>query len=196
MLALSLVGSYVAAYFGAYVKKRGENYATKADFEELLRQLKATAEVAESVKVKASHADWVTRELKTLKKLKLEELVQSVHETEEWLSTFNSHYIFKSADKPAASPIAKIERLTGLYFPELDTEVSSYLQDCRTAVVEVLGAGQSILKAASNAATEQLVRSDFSIVWQTGYKVRIQKIRGLETRAREIMMELIETRKD
>lgn len=196
MLALSIISCYIAAYLGSYAKKRGENYATKADFDEILRQLKVTTEVAEAVKVKVSHADWATRELKTLKRLKLEELMQSVHETEEWLSSFNSHYIFKSADKPKASPIATVERLTGLYFPELDTEINSYLQDCRAAVVEVLDAGQSILYAASNVAMEKQVRSDFNAVWQTSYKARIKKISDLEKRAREIMIALIETKKD
>ena len=40
----------LSAYFGAYFKKRGENYATKRDFNDLLDQVKKTNQATEEIK--------------------------------------------------------------------------------------------------------------------------------------------------
>jgi hypothetical protein len=84
MLCLALVVGFCAAYIGAYAKKRGEAFATKADFYELLSQVKVTTAVAEEVKAKISHADWAAREERILRRAKLEDLVQAIHEVQRW----------------------------------------------------------------------------------------------------------------
>ena len=57
VVAISLVASAVGAFTVAYFKKRGESLATKADFAEMLRQLKDTTSLAEGIKsdLKAKH---------------------------------------------------------------------------------------------------------------------------------------------
>ena len=44
------VVTLIAGFSGAYLKKRGENYATKQDFEDILKRVKETTKVTEEVK--------------------------------------------------------------------------------------------------------------------------------------------------
>src|SRR3989337_1039436 len=48
--AISLVSSALVAFSAPYLKRRGENLATKADFNEILRQLRETTTLTESIK--------------------------------------------------------------------------------------------------------------------------------------------------
>lgn len=71
----SVAGNWV----GSYIKKRAETYATKADLQEVLEQIRATTNATEQVRVSVSHADWVSKEWKTIRRLKLEELLLTVY---------------------------------------------------------------------------------------------------------------------
>jgi hypothetical protein len=51
---LSFVFAGAGAYLGSYLKRKGENLATKEDFDELLRQLKLTTEATEQIKAQWS----------------------------------------------------------------------------------------------------------------------------------------------
>lgn len=62
LIALFVVSGAVNAFVENYLRKRAETFATKADFDELLRQLRANTEVAESVKSVIAKTDWVERE--------------------------------------------------------------------------------------------------------------------------------------
>jgi hypothetical protein len=191
MLVVSLIGSFGFAYLGAYAKRRGETFATKADFDELLKQLKATTEVAEDVKAKITHADWATRELKTLKRLKLEELIRMVHETEGWLEECRNHYIFADNQKPAASPQANVESLTNLYFPELKTIIGKYIDESRQAYIKILEVRKEILEVTNNPDAQNRCRQKFVKNVGEDWKNRAGHIKNLESDARNIMAELI-----
>lgn len=60
-VALIAVASAAGAFAGAYLRKRGENYATKQDFDELKERLRETTAVAEQVRIDLSHNDWMSR---------------------------------------------------------------------------------------------------------------------------------------
>lgn len=68
ILILSVICSALIAYVVAYVKKKGENYATKEDFEELLRQIKATTRATEEIKTEISSGAWVNQQRWELRK--------------------------------------------------------------------------------------------------------------------------------
>ena len=49
-MVLALGAAAIGAFVGAYLKKRGENLATKEDFEDLLQQIKAQTKATEEIK--------------------------------------------------------------------------------------------------------------------------------------------------
>ena len=132
LLLLSLASGTAGAYLNKYLGKRGEIAATKADFDEILRQVKETTEVAKQVSSKVDHADWVAREWKTIRRVKLEELVQSAISFPNWLSQQASAYSEYGSPtlsseqesenqkiRAITSPANHVSMISTLYFPEL-----------------------------------------------------------------------------
>lgn len=191
MVAIALVVGIAAAFIGAYAKRRGESLATKADFEELLLQLKATTAVAEEVKSKVSHADWAAREQKTLRRMKLEDLLQAVHEVQEWQDLDRCIRIFGSGKEPGASPLPKVERIAGLYFPELLVSVHAFCQLHRQMTISVLQAHQDIVGATNNLAAQQVARQNFATAWAPLYQSQLLNVAAIESQARGLMQELV-----
>jgi hypothetical protein len=132
LLAVTFLASGVSSFVFCYFKARGQNLATKADFEELLNQLRRTTEAAESIKQSLSHQDWVIREFKTLRRTKLEELLNAVFEAHHWLDQRRDEALFSGTAVTNADPFNRVQVIGGLYFPELSQELSelkmAYLQ--------------------------------------------------------------------
>ena len=122
LLAITLVATVGSAFLTNYIRKRAETYASKADLLELVRQLEATTKAAEEVKTAISHADWSTREWKSLRRTKLEELLTTVYDVRHWLDVDMNVRFFNEKKTEAKSPIWKLEVVSRLYFPELHEE--------------------------------------------------------------------------
>lgn len=71
IFSILFLASSISNWLAAYVRKRGENFATKADFENLLNQIKAQTKTTEEVKAAINHKDWMSKEWKTLRRIKL-----------------------------------------------------------------------------------------------------------------------------
>src|SRR5882724_3664451 len=56
--ALTLLAAGVGAFFGEYLRIRGRNLATKADFNSLSAQLQANTETVEKIKSNVAQRDW------------------------------------------------------------------------------------------------------------------------------------------
>src|SRR5262249_61677006 len=83
-VVMAIVG--VLATLGtSYFRTRGQNLATKHDFDELKEQLKANTELVETIKSEVSQRDWTQREWTTLRRIKLEALLEKLHEGEVYL---------------------------------------------------------------------------------------------------------------
>lgn len=52
MLILAIVSAGVGGFFGAYLKRKGEDVAIKENFSNVLNQLKAQKELTESIRYK------------------------------------------------------------------------------------------------------------------------------------------------
>src|SRR6516225_8680196 len=61
VVVAALVGA-VAALGTSYFRTRGQNLATKHDFDELQKQLKANTELVETIKAEVGQKDWAQRE--------------------------------------------------------------------------------------------------------------------------------------
>jgi len=55
---VTILSAGIGAYIGAYLKKKGENLATKEDFEKLLVAQKATTEATKSIEARISKEVW------------------------------------------------------------------------------------------------------------------------------------------
>jgi hypothetical protein len=59
LAGISVLGGLVGSFLTAYARKRGENLATKADFDELLRQLRLQTKETEEIKSEIAKTSWI-----------------------------------------------------------------------------------------------------------------------------------------
>ena len=80
LVLLSLLGGTAGAFFGAFLRKRGENLATKADFDSLMQQLRRQTEETERIKDEIARAGWVHQRRWDLKRELYWQLLQILEE--------------------------------------------------------------------------------------------------------------------
>ncbi len=97
LVVVTFIATGISSFAISYFKSRGRHFATKTDFRELLDQLRQTTEATESIKQSLSRSDWVVREFKTLRCIKLEELLSAVYETHHWLAQRRGEALFSRA---------------------------------------------------------------------------------------------------
>ena len=163
--ALALLSSVAGAFLVNYVRKRAETYATKADLDEVLRQIRKTTEVTEEVRTSISHADWVTREWKSIRRTKLEELLEQTYATEHWLDQQRGMWMFQKEDKSLPSPADKVSQLTTLYFPELAEESRLLALAQREAFSWIIDTAQKSLAAGNDITARQAVYTNSLPEW-------------------------------
>lgn len=116
-LLLTICAAGIGSWFGAYFRKRGEHYATRADFKELIDQLKKTTEAAEGVRTEIAHTDWATKEWKTLRRIKAEEFLAEAEKAKQAFVSQSEDYLFSEV-KVYGELGARVHMLALLYFPE------------------------------------------------------------------------------
>lgn len=145
-IALIVVFVYFSSRLSAFASKTGEIEAITTKFDQLTAQLKANTETVESVRTEIAHGDWVAREWKTLRRQKLEQLLENVLATKEWQEAYRSETVFQSKISAGVSPVAQIELIGLLYFPELRDCIFSFCQTHTEIYVLTLKCGQGLIK--------------------------------------------------
>lgn len=125
-LLISLVATAVSSFLVQFFSGRGKAYATKADFDELLKQLKVTTKTSESIKTAISHSDWALKEFKLLKRNKLEELLNTLYDIEQWINDQTNNVFFRDSYDKSVAPIKKLKLIGLLYFTELADEITNF----------------------------------------------------------------------
>jgi hypothetical protein len=138
-----------AAYLAAYWAERGKNFATKTDFDELKKHLAINTKIAEEIKTNISHEDWVLKENKTLKRVKLEELLLALYEVETWLDNYRAAQLYYDEEFKQKSPMFKVEVLANLYFEDLAVEIRNYKVLYRVLTMTLMTAKQELLDLKS-----------------------------------------------
>jgi hypothetical protein len=87
---LSAIGGWFGGYFGAYAKKKGENLATKEDFNDLKTQTADLAGITEEIKDKISFDTWDRQKRWELKQGVLFEATRRITEVDDSLMSLNS----------------------------------------------------------------------------------------------------------
>ena len=118
--AISLVVHVVGTVAGTYFGKRAESMAMAASLDEAIRQLKATTEAAEAVRLQLSKADWMDKEWRSIRRIKLEELMAAANQMVEAVPTRFS----MESNGSFSDDSEKLNLLCTLYFPELRAAVS------------------------------------------------------------------------
>lgn len=180
LLALSLVSGVIGAYLNKYFGKRGETAATKADFDEILKQLQATTKISEEVRSAVSHADWVAREWKTIRRIKLEELVDSAVSVKDWSNNMLSAYMdtidenslpneMQNENKKirlSSSPAEKTFTISMLYFLDIQTQLPIL---CQSLLRESTALQKLILKSSSESLKKNQLIPPAEFGWDKQY---------------------------
>ncbi len=182
-ILVSVVGNLVSSYF----KKRAETYATKADLKEIIDQIRATTNATEQVRVALSHADWISKEWKTTRRLKLEELLLTVYSLESWIDKQRSIWLFNSDNDYAPSPIDKVKMIGLLYFPELKTEVDSVVMAYRLGVGFIHNTAKKAKVAGDDLDARAAILIGSVAEWAPMHRDTINSILALDAKASQIM---------
>lgn len=129
LMLLGFLLSVAGGFIGSYAAKRGEVQAARADQQEILTQLRATTRAAEETRSAVSFGDWTEREHRSLRRMKLEEMMLLAYDTRHWQSR-EIDRIYDHTLPELPSPQVKLMVLGKLYFPELRTELWAYERTC------------------------------------------------------------------
>lgn len=140
---LSLTG----AYFGAYIKLKGEARANKEGFNDVLEQLRKTTHDTESIKNSLSGSTWLTQQQWAIRETHYVGLLTHLTKLKLSLQDRDAQYM-----EPGSEHDQKISETT--YFQEL----SHVGNDAYQAIRELIGPASIFLSATAIDALESLVR--------------------------------------
>jgi len=122
---LGAIAAGGAAFLGSYLRKRGENLATKDDFDELKRQLAQNTETVETIKSDIAQRDWLARERNTIRRTMLEKLVTNAIGAFAFVDRAHLE-MWANAVSTEPNPWNEGRALALLYFPELSDAISKF----------------------------------------------------------------------
>lgn len=189
LLGIGIIGGAVGNWIAPYVKKRAETSALKADMDEVLRQLRETTRTTEQIRVAVNQADWAHREWRTVRRVKLEELLSTAYSLDQWLTSQQDRWLHGSELKADSAPLDRLKVIAALYFPELKGEVSAVWmahQKAFSFIVQV-GGGGAVARLTNDVAGYGKALADFKAAWVPHYTAARQAIDSLETAASELM---------
>jgi len=181
----------VGASFGEYLKTRGKHLATKADFDSLQNQLRANTELVETIKAEVGQKDWAQRERTNLRRIKLEELIEKMHNCIAGVERLGSRAVAGDYEAGEHDPLSHLAAIAALHFPELENEVFRFSQKWReqarlglnhTIVVKSMGIDFDAYRTANDIFQQQ---------WGSGYKELLAAQAELTTAARRLLVEIM-----
>lgn len=106
LLTASVIAGGLGAYIGAFLRRKGENLATKADFESILAQLREQTREVEHVKNEIAQAGWIHQRRWDLKRQLYWELLETLEEIKQkgrWLyGALTTPYTYPPVVNPQA----------------------------------------------------------------------------------------------
>ena len=165
---LTTLAAGIGVYASSYLKIRAQNLATKADFDSLQDQLTHQTELVETIKSEVSQRDWARREWTNLRRIKLEALLEKMHECELYLDQRRDSASEGKAGPPARDCISELDVLGALYFPELKSVVDRFVINCREQLALMNRFGMAMLQAGNDQAARQIAYNNFASQWRPG----------------------------
>jgi len=186
--AISALCAGFAAYAGGYLRRRGENLATKQDFDALLSQLAANTLLVETVKAEVGIQDWAERQWRQLRITKLEELMLTLDALDVELNDKRNH----AADgKIYYGPenLNRIDAIGTLYFPELSAELRTLASCSRNLTRAYIQRSQQIMTGDNSAKSVALdgMLADFS----ANNPPYLRAVDELRSKSREVLISIV-----
>lgn len=160
IILLNFIGSYSINFISSYAKKRGERLATKADIDEIKKELAATTEITEKIKNDIVHQVWHKQQIETIKRNKLEEYLQHIYVSQESLSRDMNNKYFKTNEPVDTYAMSKATMLQKLYFPELREEHAVYLKAYANFYRWVVEGMEELIKKQRNGEETPRISSE------------------------------------
>lgn len=178
---VSGLAAVAADFLKAYGRKRGEQLATKADFESLKEQLRATTRLTEEIKSEVGHIEWRMREAYTARRAKLEEFVQQIGTVETAIGEWSAKAILEEFETLDSACLNRLQVLARLYFPALYMPTLDFCMTWREIVGHTLSRAQALSKIdRDDFPTRQQVRDDYVKSYDALYREAIRKRDVLE----------------
>jgi hypothetical protein len=176
-----------AAWFGSFLKTKGQNFATKRDFDDLQKQLRANTELVEGIKSEVSQRDWALREWTNLRRVKLEALLEKMHESEAYLDRLRSSCNRGEPLNDKHDPTNELDAIGKLYFPELSNAVSVFYLASKNMSVTALDLGQAMSKAGNDLDVRQSAYDTYNPQFLALYKELAHARNDLTAAARSLL---------
>jgi hypothetical protein len=149
--AVSFVSGAVGSFVSAYFNKRGETKAIQADLQLLAKQQEVLTGAIKKVEFELGHEEWKKRELTTLRRQKLEELLVAAGECAEWAMENAQHLLGRKPASTKADPMTIVNSLAPAFVPSLMFETMR-LYACQEVLVQT--ARREQLRRLTAAKTE------------------------------------------
>jgi len=184
----------VGAFFGEYLKTRGKNLATKADFDSLQDQLRANTELVETIKAEVGQKDWAQREWTNLRRTKLEALLEKMHDCETYLDQLSSTAIKGDYEAGKRDPVGPLVAIGALYFHELGNEIYRFSQKCRELVMIAMDHAIAVsqVRVGADLDAYRTAHGTFREQWLPVYKEFLAARDELTAAARRLLMSIMD----
>jgi hypothetical protein len=189
---LMVLAAGAAAYFGSYLRTRGQNLATTHDFDELKKQLKENTEAVEDIKSEFSQREWARREWANLRRVKLEALVKKAYECEVYLDRRRHDAMDGKGASGERDPIDELYALS-TYFTELTNEVGRYAILCReqSMLVLELASAMHAAQSAHDVSAVDVALANFNAKWTERYPKSLNARRELVDAASPLLKRIM-----
>jgi hypothetical protein len=146
--------------------------------------------LVETIKAEVGQ-NWAKRDRTNLRRIKLEELMEQMHECVTVLERLGSRAVVGDYEAGRRDPVAPLVAIGDLYFPELENEIYRFSQKWReqammglkhTIAVKSMGPGLDAYRTAHDSFAEQ---------WASGYKEFLAIVAELTTAAHRLLVNIM-----
>ena len=149
---LAVVFSMAGAFFGSYIKRKGEDRAAKENFDNLREQVRKTTRDTEEIKTALLRRSWLTQQQWAIREQQYALLLTHLTKLELSLQDRESYYI-----EPGSEHDENLSK--GEHFQALATAGHESYQTIR----ELIGPASIFLSSRTIDALEKLVRDHWSV---------------------------------
>ena len=192
VIVMALVGA-LAALGTLYFSTRGQNLATKHDFDELREQLRANMHLVETIKAEVGQKDWATRERTNLRWIKLELLLERMYDCDNYLDQHRHRFMDgKGMDPEQRDYLNELNAMGSLYFPELENEIGRFYLSGKEQISLGLELVQALGSAGNDAAARESAYNTFKRKWKKRDKERLDARSALTAAARTLLVKIMD----